>query len=381
MPLFSYKAFLGNKKQSGYLFAANVQEAMDSLEEKGLLLSNLELCRNNESLKMPLGLVIDFSRQLAQMLKAGLALYQSLKEIESLHPIVALLRQELQAGTSLSQAMRQYDCFDSLYCSLIHAGEKTASLDESLIKAAALMERKKRLAQKITSALLYPGFLLVLSFFVLLSFFIFILPSLQDLFPENQIRGLSKSLFSLSFFLRNYYQLYLPIFIIVFFIFMQFVRKMMKTSLILKIPFLGVILQKSALCRFSSAMSSLLEGGVNILDALNLAKSVLGKPALEMVIDDAKKSLLKGSYFSKALSKAPLIPHDMIMYVEIGEKNGSLAQMFNNISKIYEQDVEQSIERFEILLQPLLLLFIASIIALVLIAIMVPLSDLQTLSF
>lgn len=381
MPLYSYKAYLESQKQTGLLFAQSPQEAVESLEEKNLLVLELKECAKKEQKRVSTATLLDFSQQLAQMLSAGLTLQQSLKEMESLHPIIACLRQEIEGGSSLSKAMQGYSCFDPLYCALIHAGEKTANLESSLLKGAELLQRKKRLSEKFVSALLYPAFLLFLSLFVLLGFFFFILPSFEDLFPKEQIQGMTKFLFAFSYFLRTHYWIYLPFVFLSMLLSFRFFKGCSKSVFILRLPLLGNFLKKAAFARFSSAMASLLEGGVSITAAIDLAKPVVGNWHLQKVIEEALESLVKGQYFSKALAKSSLIPKELPKFLEIGEKNGKMIEMFENLARIYEEDVQRLLERFEALIQPILLLFIASLIALVLISIMIPLSDLQTLSF
>ncbi|NGX61220.1 MAG: Type II secretion system protein F [Chlamydiae bacterium] len=394
MVLYHYRYLdpKGRKKRA-HLEANSLSEAKESLRAQNVFLLGLqEVERKAKKLFLTKkeGLVKEnlttFTTQLAQLLSAGIPLYESLLSLEeqyrseSFHPTLLTLCSQIKEGTSLSSAMSSFpDSFDSLYCSMVAAGESVGAVDQTLDKLATLLSKQSRLKKQLFTALLYPALLFAFSCGVILLMLTFVIPSLDALFENHHVNGFTKLVFGASRFITHYWLFYLPLFFgLVGGSVAALLSKQGKQKLqrfFLKVPLLKTVIIQTALARFSRTMGTLLEGGVSILQALQISRRVMRNPFLEKVVEEAESKIIEGSLLSIEFAKSSLFPSLVSRMLAIGEEGGSLAVMFQKLADIYEEEVEKILGRVTTLAQPVILIFMGGVIGVVMLAILLPLTD------
>jgi general secretion pathway protein F/type IV pilus assembly protein PilC len=146
-------------------------------------------------------------------------------------------------------------------------------------------------------------------------------------------------------------------------------------KLLLKLPLINKMTQQAVLTRFCRALSVMLKSSVSLVEGLSLAKRTMNHPSFEAVIDHAKAEIMQGGRLSVNLSKSPLIPSLVVRMVSISEETGNMSEMFQNIALIYEEELEKSLTRFTAMLQPVMLLFLAIVVGVVILSVLLPLTD------
>lgn len=397
MVLFHYKYIdPKGRKKSGMLDAESRSDAKEKLRSQKIIVLELEERINgnkNGFLSRPkerlVGAhLITFTTQLSQLLIAGMPLYESLLSLEEqyrnehFHSVILSLGDQIKKGTPLSQAMGHFpDSFNSLYCSMVAAGESVGALDTTLEKLATLLAKQSKLKKQLTTALIYPMLLVSFSFVVCFLLLTFVVPSLEALFEDRPVNGFTKLVMGFSHFLTHQWGIYLPLLILfvggVCYLFSSKKGKYQLQRCLLKLPILKTLTTQAAIARFSRAMGTLLQGGVSILQALQISRKVMGNPFLEEVIARAEEKIVEGSLLSQELKKSALIPLLVPRMLAIGEEGGSAPLMFQKIADLYEEEVEKTLNRVTALAQPVVLVVMGALVGLIMLAVLLPLTDIN----
>lgn len=389
MPQFFYKAMNDSGENlQGTILADSTQHAKYILIKDGFV--PLQIRRKKRAKKVILkgSYLIDFTAELAQLLQASVPLHQALSLLEEsyrsskYHVIILDILEALNQGKSFSQALEQYSSsFSPIYIAMVRSSEKTATLADALQDIVQLLEGQRRIKKCCMAALAYPAVLFTFAIVILLAFIFFIVPSFFDLFEGKKLGGLTATVFNISHFAVNHS--YLVMFgiqgVILSFVLAMKLRCLKKVFLRLPIPFLKAFLLQSALVRFSRTCSVLLGRGVPLVDSLKMAIPVLNHPSLELAISDAYLAVMEGKPLSAALKHHSLIPNMILKMIAIGENSGKLEKIFKHISTIYEADINKKFMLMQTFLQPIVLLIIGALIGTILLAIMVPLTDVSAL--
>lgn len=396
MPFFHYKCVdASGKKQLGVIDALHFTEAKEKLRKQRWIVLSIEMAKEKSSflqIKKEHHLkgetLVHFTTQLAQLLKAGLPLYESLVSLEEEHrgdpcyPIFSSLCQLIKGGSSLSEALKHYPkSFNTMYCSMVEAGESSGALDLSLERLGKLLQKQMKLRKQMTTALLYPLVLACFSVVVVFLLLTFVIPSLESLFEDMRVNSFTLLVMKVSRFLRFGWIVYFPLILasllglIIFF--KKPKGKLLYHNALVKIPLIKNLVIQSALARFSRTMGTLLQGGVAIIPALQISKQVIHHPVLEDVITQAEKRIIEGSLLSVELRKCPLIPSLMTRMLSISEEGGMSASMFDSIADLYEEEVEKTVSRLVALSQPVILLVMGFVVGIIMMAILLPLTDIN----
>lgn len=393
MPLFHYQAYDSKgKSKKGYIEAQGEKEAKDKLRDMGIMVTTIglkEKSSTRQNLK-PQALYT-FSLQLYQLVSAGVPLYESLMTIEkqsrneSYHRIILGLCEQIKAGNTLSQAMANYpESFDTLYCSMINAGESVGALENVLDKLCQQLSHQIKLRSDLITALVYPGILALFSIVIIVMLLGFVVPSIEEIFAGRKLNGFTEFVLSVSHFFRDYWWLYIPLFAAavayVIYFFRQPKGRLFIERFSLKVPILRTTTIEAATTRFSRTMATLLQGGLPLIEALKIARKVMRNVVLSDEINKAEKRIIEGSSLGKELSKSKWFPSMVAQMLMVGEESGSTTAMFNKIADIYEQELEKTLSRLMSLVQPVILIFMGVIIGSVLLAILLPLTDVSSLS-
>jgi general secretion pathway protein F len=393
MPFFSYVALQSQgKKQKSVLEASHIQEAKEKLRSQGLII--LKLVPQTSALRKSFfkrrqkqlkgDLLITITNQLSELMKAKVPLYESLISIEEMYrgePFHYLLQQvteDIKSGCSLSMAMEKFPhSFSPLYLAMVRAGEAVGTLDMALSKLTTLLTRQNLLKKKLVTSLIYPALLCAFSFFVIITLLVFVIPSLQALFAEREVNGFTKIVFALSHFVTHKWPLYLPGAAIgatsLFYLVKK--RKDEIYLTILQLPFLKKVVIESGLARFSRTLSTLLQGGVGMKEALAMSKGVFGFPPLEKVIEEAEKKIIEGSLLSIEMKKSPLIPPLVARMIMIGEEGGNISGMLQKVANFYEEEVEKRLSRLTALSGPVILIIMGGVVGMIMMSVLLPLTD------
>lgn len=393
MPVYHYQALgLNGKKIKGHVEAHNEREAKDLLREQGSMVTKLLLKEKVSSKQQLKGEnLVTFTVQLAQLVSAGVPLYESLIAIEEqyrqepYHHIILRLSEQIKSGNSLSNAMSEYpESFDKLYRSMILAGESSGAQDIILDKLSHLLRKQIKLKKQLVTAMIYPGILGSFSFLIILLLLGFVVPSIEGIFDGRKLNGFTEFVMGVSHFFRDYPWLYIPGFAaLITFLTIKIRSKEGRLLLeknMIKLPILKNLIIQTALARFCRTMGTLQQGGLTMIDSLQIARGVMKNVVLEEEVKKAEEKIIEGSSLSQELTKSPLIPLLVSRMLAVGEESGTTITMMNKIADMYEEEIEKTLDRLMALAQPAILLFMGTIIGFVLLAIMLPLTDVSSFS-
>ena len=391
MPLFKYRAFSKNgMKLSGVIDADSFLMAKEKLKKQEVIVTALSVMeKGQKEIVLEPVMLLAFTREIAQLLRAGLPLYETLVTIEEkyrgvkVHSLFIDLCDSLKGGSSLSAALKKYPkSFDTIYLSMVSAGEETASLPEVFDQLGLLIYRQQKIKKKLVSSLTYPCFLGVFCLLVICGLLFFVIPSMQELFEGRRLHPITQCVMSLSKWMNAHVQT-LAISIVgfigsVFFLFRHKNTRSLFQKLYLKIPFCKSLVIHSGLIRFCQANSMLLAGGVPLLESLVLSRKVIKQVLLEDLIEAAEKKIIEGQPLSDQLKLSPLIPRLVPRMLAIAEEAGNMSQMMKNIAEIYEEEMEKNLTYLTTFLQPALLILLGGIVGIVVLSILLPLTDVSS---
>lgn len=393
MPLYQYSAIdAQGKKRNGLMEASNEKEARDKLRDQGIMVITVSTKTGGSRRENLRGdNLLNFTVQLSQLVNAGIPLYQSLVTIEEqyrgepFHRVILSLCDQIKSGTALSQAMASHpDSFDKLYRSLIAAGESAGALGEVLEKLALFIGKQMRLRRQIITAMIYPSILACFALVVITLLMTFVLPSIEGIFEGRKLNGFTQFVLNVSYIFRTYWWAYLPILagIIAFLIyfFRSEMGKLWRERYFLKLPLLKTVMVQASVARFCRTLGTLLGGGLNIIESLQISREVMRNVVLEAEVKKAEVNIVGGSSLSAELTKSKWFPKMVSRMLAVGEDTGTSSIMLGRIADMYEEEVEKSLDRVMAMAQPVILLFMGVVIGSVLLAILLPLTDISSLS-
>ncbi|MBP9841419.1 MAG: type II secretion system F family protein [Simkaniaceae bacterium] len=389
MTLYQFEAFYPDgKKQRGKIDAESFEAAKEKLLKQGVLLTKLiQFHPKGGELKLAPKMQLALTRDLAVLLRSSLPLYESLLAIKekykdlAAYPLLLELCDGVKKGEQLSKVLlRHPKSFDQVYIAMIKAGEETGQLEEIFQELALLTSRSQKVKGQMVSAMIYPAFLLSFCFLVISALLFFLVPSLAELYEGRTLHPMTAAVLSLSFFLTAHSGK-IAICMGMVGVFICFIAK--KTpffrKLALKLPLIGRMTTEAVLLRFARVFGVLLTSGVPFLEALRLSKGVMHHVDFEEVIRQAEVNIIQGGKLTYVLGKSPLIPPLFSRMLSVAEEAGHMEGMLKNIVDIYEEDLEKSVQRLTALLQPVMLLVLGVIVGVVMLAVLLPLTDVSSM--
>lgn len=392
MALYQYTALSGEgRRRMGMINADSIELAKERLRKQQILVTKLvSYTKRGDQLTLSSALLVGFTRDLHVLLRAGLPLYDSLLTLEEkyrrtkLHPIFLDLCDQVKEGRLFSEALKDYPkVFDPVYLSMIRAGEKSGSLQQSFAELEKLIGRDQALKKKLSSAMIYPAFLGFFCLTVISVLLFFLIPSMSELFEERQLHPMTEAVLALSHFLNAHTFLLFMMgagTLLFFLFFLRHPRGQEKVKqAMLHVPIVKRLFIETIMARFCRVFSILFNGGVSMIDCLRLAKKVMKHPSFEAIVTEAEKKVLEGRRLSEEFQKSPLIPTLVVRMLSISEESGRVAEMMNHLSDIYEEDIERSLTRLTSFVQPVMLLFLGVVVAVILLAVLLPLTDVSSI--
>lgn len=390
-----YKYVGRTKKGSmkrGTIEAVNKTQAIVKLREQGISPREINEAKGVLNKEITIGNPVKqqdfviYCRQFATLIRAGISIVNSTnilaRQTESKHlsKILSAIEEDLQSGVSFSDAAAKYPkVFPQLFINMVRAGEAAGTLDETLERLATHMEKQYDLKKKVQSTMTYPIVLLFVIIVVVVFLMLTIIPNFVDMFAsmDTELPAITKFMLGVNNGMQKFWWFGLLIVILIGIGF----RFLMNTNnqfhyrvhvAFLKMPIFGKLLQKSAIARMSRTLSSLFSSSVPILQALSIVEKIIGNPVISKVVLEARDSLEKGNKLSEPLEKNWVIPPLVTQMIAIGEETGTLDYMLAKIADFYEKEVDRSVDSLKSLIEPIMILFMAIVVGLIVMSILIP---------
>lgn len=399
MAEFNYKArdLEGNLK-TGLITANNEENAAEVLAEHKLILTQLSEKQENrfdvDKLVSVLKRIsmkdrVIFTRQLGTMIKSGLPIVQALHILAEqtnnklFAEIIRDLSASIEGGSSFSSALAKYPkYFDKVYINLVRAGEASGHLEEVLERLATQQEKSYALAKKVRGAMMYPAFVLVAMVAATVLMLVVVIPPLKSIFADAgaQLPLPTKVLIALSDSLLKFWYLYGITAIAAVLGVRYFLKTPAGAQLFdrakLRAPVFGSLFQKIYVARFTRTLSSLVAGGVPILQALEIVGDSLGNSVFERAIKKAAKEVESGIPLSVPIRANPVFPAMVPQMISVGEQTGKMDQVLTRLADFFEDEVDNIVKNLSTLLEPILMVVMGLGVGGLLIAILMPIYNL-----
>lgn len=400
MPVFEYKGLnRAGKTVKGTEDADNSRNARLKLKKRGIYVVEIQdkLRKKGKGKKVKSTGKVNIenlslmTRQLATLLESSIPLVDSLgiaadqTEDPILKDALSYIKNQVNEGGTLHKSLTRYPkIFDKIYVSMCEAGELSGTLDTILIRLAEFTESQSALKSKLKSAMIYPVIMFGFLGLVLVALFVFMIPQMKEIFEgteELELPALSKAVFGMSEFMVEYWM-----FILIFFVGLGILFSLWKKSpqgsiswdrTRLRLPVVGNLIRMVAVARFTRTLATLLNGGVPMLNAMGIVRNVVDNQILAKAIDEARDNISEGESIAGPLKKSQEFPPIVIHMISVGEKTGDLEKMLNQVSDSYDFQVRNKIDGFTSILEPVMLVAMGLIIALIVFAVLLPMLAMQ----
>jgi len=380
----------------GERVAASIDEARATLQKEQISVTNITAKREAISIpflkreRVKLKELAIYSRQLSVLIDAELPLIQGLNILSEqtknkyFKRVITTVRGDVEAGSTLNQAKRKFPkAFDDLYCNLIASGEQSGSLDIMLRRLSDFIEKVVKLRSKVKQAMIYPS--AIVSFAVLVAIFLLwkVIPIFAQIFLElgAELPALTAGVIALSRFVQKYI-IFIFIGLIALVVGFRYFRKTPQGRVIvdrflLRIPVFGDLLRKVALSRITRTLSTLVSGGVPVLESLRITSSTAGNVILESAMMRARQQVAEGKSLTDAFKETGQFPFMLTQMVSVGEATGTLDEMLTKLADFYDEEVDAAVSSLLSLLEPILLIFVGGLTGALIISMYLPIFSLM----
>ena len=402
MPDFDYIAReLSGKLITGTLTAGSEKDALSALQSQNLFPTQIGPSQAahkqaaRAARRVPAKHLTVFYNQLSDLLRSGVPLMRSLQLLENQtsHPALRFvaqdIREQVAEGTRLNDAMRRHPkAFNSLTVSMIKAGEEGGFLEDVLARVAAFNDHQEELRGKVTGAMVYPLFLMVVGAIIISVLMVVFVPEFAQMFRRMEEQGklpwATTTLISVSHWLQDWWYILLPCVggVLGVAIFHYAENEEARTQLDgwkLKIPVLGSIVRSLAVARFCRMLGTLLGNGVPILASLGIAKDASGNAVLSDAIGNAAENVSGGKSLAVPLRASGQFTTEIVEMISIGEEANNLENVLVTIADSLEKNTSRKIDLMVRMLEPLLLLVMATIVTFVIAALLLPILNLSSM--
>ena len=332
--------------------------------------------------------IVIFIRQFATMIDAGLPLVQCLEILSTqgdnpaLNDVLKAVKNDVEQGSTFSDALRKHPkVFDSLFCSLIHAGEMGGILDTILNRLAVYIEKNVKLKRQVKGALTYPLSTLAIALAVCAVLLGWVVPTFEQMFKDfgGELPAMTAFVIGIS----NGFLAWAPFMAVGLVAFIwgcAYTYKHPKTEpywhkAMLTVPIIGNVMRKIAVARFTRTLGTLLSSGVPILDALDVVGKSAGNVVIERAINFTSDKIREGRTMAEPLTASGVFPPMVVQMIAVGEQTGALDQMLNKIADFYEEEVDVAVAAMTSLIEPLMMVLVGGMVGFLLIAMYLPIFD------
>ena len=399
---YTYKGISAGKYIEGEIEALNQEEASHKLKEQKIIITNIVRTKKKAASKdkkkkgggfsfgkkkvTPQDVMV-FSKQFATMVKAGLPILNVLgmlrDQIE--HPtmkeIIEDVRKSLEGGITLSKCFEKYPkIFDNVYINLIKAGEASGKLDVFLLKLVDSLEKREKVKKKIKGALTYPFVMFTVAITVMVFMLIKVVPVFAEMYEGMGVALPTPTavIMTASNFMRGTGGLMLGLFSAIGFGLFKYLTTKIPAirykwhGRVLKMPVFGDMILKSLIARISLIMGNLSAAGVNLLESIEIAKSVSNNDVVTLALENVKKGVFSGDTLTKLFMKEPIFPPTFSQLISVGEQTGNLDEMFTSVSSYYEEEFDTAVDNMSSLIEPIMIVFMGGMIGGLMIAMYSP---------
>lgn len=407
MPVYEYTALDSTGKGiRGMIDAEGSRAARQKLRKQGIFPTSLTLTESREERavyrreiqirpsRRRAGMrdVAIFTRQMGTLIASGLPLVEALEaqteqiDNENLRRIVAEVREKVNEGSSLADAMARFPgTFSPLYTNMIRSGESSGTLEIILQRLADYLEYQIKLRSEIMTTLTYPIILLVAISGIIALLVTFVMPKVVKVFADmgQTIPIYTKILIASTDFIREWWWALALITAGVIFWFRKYLKKESGREkfdrLLLRLPLFGKVVRMTAVSRFARTLSTLLSSGIPLLTSFDIVKNIVNNKVLAHSIEAARENISEGASIADPLKQSRVFPPMVIHMIAVGERSGDLEDMLNRVSEAYDREVETTITRLTALLGPVIILLMAGIVLFIVLSILLPIFQMSQL--
>ncbi len=337
--------------------------------------------------------VTQFTRQLSTLQDAGLPILRSINILADqqkpglMKNVLRGVAEDVEGGSTLSEAFARHPkAFNRLYVNMIAAGETGGVLDTICQRLAEFMEKSQRLKRKVVGAMIYPICVISFAALIVTGIMIFVVPKFEEIFRDfdTKLPGVTEILIGFSNWIVQgtppgwLVMLLSPVAIWVFF---KLVRqskggRYVSDTVVMKLPIMGAIIQKTGVARFTRTLGTLINAGVPILEAINITKDTSGNEVLARALEDVHDSIREGDTFAGPLRASKTVDSLVVNMIDVGEETGDLDKMLIKVADNYDEEVETLVGSLVSLLEPVIVVLLGGIVGFIVIALFLPMVSL-----
>ncbi|MEK7222125.1 MAG: type II secretion system F family protein [Nitrospirota bacterium] len=389
MPVFAYVGKArGGKSITAEVSADNRDAAIDQLRSQGVTVTSIEEKKKKAADKKQSISdkdIVVFTRQFATMIGAGLPLVQCLEILstqcdnKSFGKIIGEVKGDVETGMTFADSLKKHPkVFSGLYSNMVQAGEIGGALDVTLIRLAAQLEKAAKLKSQIKTAMVYPSAIMGVAIIVITVLLVFVIPIFAKMFADfgGTLPGPTLFVMGVSEFLQKY----IFLMIVAAGVGVWGLKKYYETAggrllidaLVLKVPVAGDLIRKISVAQFTRTFGTLLQSGVPIMEGLEIVARIAGNVIVQNAIMEARTSVGEGKTLSEPLGKTGVFPPMVVQMINVGEATGALDAMLGKIADFFDDEVDAAVSALTALLEPMLMVFLGTVIGFIVIAMYLP---------
>ena len=383
---FEYKGISQGKYVEGEIEALNNAEAAHKLKDQKVIITKLReakkkkavVKKEKKSFSFGTGIkaqeILIFCKQFATMLRAGLPVLNTLEMLEGqttrppMKKVIQTIKKDLESGNALSKCFEKHPkIFDTVVVNLIKAGEASGKLDTFLQKIVISLEKREKIKSQIKSALFYPGVLFSVAILVTVFMLMNVVPTFVNMYEGmgmgDDLPTPTAVIMSMSEFIRSSGGFFLLVFLILFVVGFKYlisknynVKKAWHKTM-LKLPVFGNLINKSILAKVSLVLGNLNQAGVDLIESIDIAKSVTDNVVVVEALENIKKGVFSGETLTDLFNKEKIFPPTFSQLISVGEQTGSLDEMFGSVAIYYEEEFDVAVANLASLIEPIMIVF------------------------
>jgi len=411
MPNFSYQGVRKDgQRTDGTLLAANVEDAKRQLQQQGIFITSLRegYAPGEEQAsaggrwfdfgfrrtRVSHDKIVDFLRQLATLVEAKLPLARALTALVEqeddavFRGILESVREKVQGGATLADALAMHPrCFSRLAVNMVRAGEMGGVLEQSLNRLADFSEEEQDMRSTVKSALIYPVVLTVIMGLAIALLMTFAVPKFKTIYQgmNQELPALTQGLITVADVFAGYWWLLLIVLVLMVAGVQRWrqtaAARMFLDKMKFRLPLFGALTRKISIARFSRTFGTLVDGGIPILLALNIAKDTAGNIVIEQALEHVASNVKEGERIAKPLRTSGVFPPVVIHMISVGEESGRLGAMLGRIASNYDKQSRAAIKAMMTVLEPLIIVLLAGIVTLIILAMLLPMLNVSLMTF
>lgn len=405
MASFTYVAIgSSGDRVEGTIEAADRTAVLKGLTDQGLRplsikevntrsLKSLDFGRFLNSNKVKNDVIVIFTRELSAMVGAGVPLLRALNslrehtESQGLKRVLEGVIKDVEAGSPLGDAMGKHpQVFGDVYVNMVRAGEAAGILDDILKRIALQQEKNAAMRKRIKSAMTYPMVLIAITVLAFFGLMLFVIPQIGKILtdlggPDAQLPLLTQIMLGISHVIISFWYIIFPVLIAGVVFLLRYLKTDQGRSqlhhLSLRIPGIKTIITKVAVARFSRTFSALIGAGVPVLEALDVTAHAVGNVAYRDALEKAGEAVKEGATLSSVIEKNSLFPAIVPQMLSVGEETGQTDTVLVKVAEFYEDEVDVAIEGLSSIIEPVMIVFMGSMVGLIAASVMMPIASLS----